>query len=112
MAAKFVAALLIFVIGVVLGVLASSVLRTDSSEAPERPANVPDSALWAGGVDGGMWVECSATNSGALACRVYANVTGALVEDGEFTFVPNTIRPTFYSTGLIHAEVRFERVTQ
>ena len=28
-------------------------------EAPPRPSNGPPSAVWAGGTDGGAWIDCS-----------------------------------------------------
>ena len=28
-------------------------------EVPERPPNVPSSAVWAGWIDGGAWIDCS-----------------------------------------------------
>lgn len=109
MVAKAVVAFLLVVFGMVIGVVASNVLRASGSGDPDRPANVPDSARWAGGPDGGMWVQCTPKDSGTLACRVYADVTGILVEEGEFAFNPDTLRPTFYSAGLIDVEVRFVR---
>jgi len=112
MVAKAVAAFLLIFFGMVLGVVASSVLRTSSSGDPDRPANVPNSARWAGGSDGGVWVQCKAIDRGTLACQVYADVTGVLVEKGQYIFNPDTFRPTFYSADLIDAEVRFERVIQ
>jgi len=110
MVAKAVIAFLLIVFGVVLGVVASNVLRAPGSGDPDRPAVVPDSARWAGGPDGGMWVQCKPIDNWEFACRVYADVTGVLVEEGQFAFNPDTLRPTFYSAGLIDAEARFERM--
>ena len=31
---------------------------TETVTPPPRPANVPASAVWAGGVDGGAWIDC------------------------------------------------------
>jgi hypothetical protein len=31
---------------------------TETVTAPPRPGNVPQSAVWAGGVDGGAWIDC------------------------------------------------------
>lgn len=56
-----------------------------------------------------MWVQCKAVDS-VTACRVYADITGVLVEEGQFFFSLDTFRPTFYSAGLIEAEVRIARV--
>lgn len=92
--------------------VASNLIRANSSEAPNRPANVPQNAQWAGGADGGVWVQCKAIDKGVLSCRVYADVTGVPMEDeGDFIINGDAVRPIFYSAGLIGAEVRFERET-
>lgn len=110
MVTKTLAALLLIALGVVVGVAASDVFRAHGSETPKRPTNVPQNTQWAGGADGGVWVQCNPIDKGALACRVYADVTGVLMEDeGEFIINYNAVRPIFYSAGLIGAEVRFER---
>lgn len=109
---KAVVAFLLVVFGVALGAVASNALRVRDSGAPDLPANVPDSARWAGGPDGGMWVQCKVIDGGTLSCRVYADVTGVLVEEGQFVFSPDTFRPTFYSAGLIDAKARFQRATE
>jgi len=38
---------------------------------PERPKGVPASASWAGGVDGGGWVTCSADRGDYNICTIY-----------------------------------------
>ena len=40
-------------VGFLLVVLACGVARS-----PERPSGVPETAVWAGGSDGGAWIEC------------------------------------------------------
>lgn len=37
---------------------------------PERPASLPESAEWRGGLDGGDWVSCEAVDGG-LRCSLY-----------------------------------------
>jgi hypothetical protein len=113
MSAKIIMCSLLFVLGVVLGMLGANLLGTSGSQVPVRPANVPASAQWAGGADGGAWIECSPTGHGSLACRVFADVTGAMMEEkAEFSLDPKSVRPTLYSAGLIGAHVRFERAAK
>lgn len=102
-------ALFILAFGIALGAAVSNALRADASKDPVRPQNVPGSALWAGGPDGGMWVDCRVAEGLELECHVYADVTGVLVEGGRFAVDPGTIHPAFYSAGLIDAEVRLLR---
>lgn len=43
---------------IITGVLSVLAFGCSSDTAPSRPSNVPTEAIWAGGVDGGAWVEC------------------------------------------------------
>jgi hypothetical protein len=44
---------------------------------PERPSSVPISAAWAGGSDGGAWIECSVDpEKNANWCTVWNDQTG------------------------------------
>lgn len=100
----------ILFLGFLLGLAVSSVIEKRGSKPPDRPANVPADAIWAGGPDIGEWVSCRQTSeTGAFHCLVYANVTGVLVEEGVFRIRPESIDPWAYSNGLIRAEVEFER---
>ena len=49
---------------------------------PERPASVPQSAVWRGGLDGGNWVNCL-EKDGILECAVYWQ-TGDLYSRQQF----------------------------
>lgn len=51
---------------------------------PTRPSNVPATAVWSGGPDGGDWFECESTQSSHNRCTVYADVSGAVVESGRY----------------------------
>lgn len=47
--------------------------------APERPSTVPETAVWAGGVDGGAWFECSLNiKKNANWCTIWSDQTGDL----------------------------------
>jgi hypothetical protein len=53
---------------------------------PIRHSNVPESAVWAGGVDGGSWIDCRFDDQGNVArCSIYDESTGELVAQGVFS---------------------------
>jgi hypothetical protein len=50
-----------------------------------RPSGVPESAIWAGGVDGGAFIDCALpTSSKTNACNVYNDATGDVWMSGAF----------------------------
>jgi hypothetical protein len=54
-------------------------------EAPPRPTLVPASALWAGGADGGSFIECDVDEKHNVnRCLVYNDSTGDLNDGGFF----------------------------
>jgi hypothetical protein len=69
---------------VLLRVVAASVLLAGCNHAPKRPANVPVSSIWAGGRDGGVFIDCAASrNGGPNTCTVYQE-TGDIYMQGNF----------------------------
>ena len=53
--------------------------------APPRAQGVPLSAVWAGGVDGGAWIDCrKGEGDGLFRCEVYDDFTAARVAEGLF----------------------------
>jgi hypothetical protein len=87
--------------GVLLGWSAKSLLAREDASPPNRPANIPKSALWAGGPDGGVWIDCAVPLKGVFKCGVYAQQTGAVLEEGDFGLESGELTPAFYSNGLI-----------
>lgn len=52
---------------------------------PPRPEGVPNTAVWAGGVDGGSFIRCSFESGDSLnRCSVYNDYTGRLEAQGPF----------------------------
>ncbi|HKO20666.1 MAG TPA: hypothetical protein VJU82_17455 [Acidobacteriaceae bacterium] len=52
---------------------------------PRRPANVPQSAVWAGGIDGGAFIVCiPSTGNEANTCTVYNESTGDVWMSGRY----------------------------
>jgi hypothetical protein len=52
------------VCGIVLAVGSALMIGCYRQYPPARPAGVPSSAVWAGGLDGGGWVTCSEEGPG------------------------------------------------
>ena len=51
---------------------------------PQRPATVPPSAEWAGGIDGGEWVDCSEAVGGYNHCQVFEETKGLLLRKSQY----------------------------
>lgn len=53
---------------------------------PERPASVPASAVWAGTVEGGTWVDCKPEGAERYRyrCRSFFGSNGAMIADGAY----------------------------
>ncbi len=55
------------------------------SSTPPRPPKVPLTAVWAGGPDGGAWVDCRVdTTRDVNPCTVYNEVQGDVWMKGSF----------------------------
>jgi len=52
--------------------------------APQRPATVPASAIWAGGADGGAWINCAPISGERYSCVVFDDQRGAVWAQGEY----------------------------
>jgi len=50
----------------------------------EKPANVPVSAIWKGGCDGGNWVELVDIKADTIRFRIYSDWNGDLILDADF----------------------------
>jgi hypothetical protein len=58
---------------------------TSKPVAPNRPLPVPNAAVWAGGVDGGSFIECDIdTERNVNRCLVYDDHTGDVAGGGFF----------------------------
>lgn len=56
-----------------------------SDSAPEHPQNVPESAIWVGGTDGGVFVNIE-KGDGVYNGAVYAMETGAIWYEGMLVY--------------------------
>ncbi|MBK7665809.1 MAG: hypothetical protein IPJ21_20190 [Sterolibacteriaceae bacterium] len=85
----------ILLVGIVVGIVADESLtllfRTVYAvHPPTRPPNIPASARWEGGSDGGNWFECVKEADAKYRCSVFADVTGALIVSDLYTVVPES----------------------
>lgn len=49
-----------------------------------RPVGIPETAIWAGGLDGGSWIDCISIENNSIYCRVYFEADGDLYFGGKF----------------------------
>lgn len=87
-----------------------------SIPSPERPKNVPATAVWAGSAKGagwekgGEWFDCDYSRGRNWNnCTVYADVSGVVLESGRFRLQDEKraarkeeLQYTFYTLGEIH----------
>ena len=51
---------------------------------PQRHNNIPSSAAWSGGPDGGAWYDCENIKKLDYSCTIYNEYTGEVEGKGEF----------------------------
>ena len=64
--------------GVFLMCVAAIIGCSSRIEPPPRPSSVPQSAIWAGGADGGAFIDCRVNADGFDSCAVYNDFTGQI----------------------------------
>jgi hypothetical protein len=74
----------IFVVIFVLGYFAID--TNVGCDPPEKPANVPVTAEWKGGCDGGTWVELVEMKADEIRFRIYRDWNGDLLLDANFVY--------------------------
>lgn len=60
----------------------SIVACTSKIDPPPHPVGVPQSAIWAGGADGGAFIDCRVNADGSDTCKVYNDFTGQIWMSG------------------------------
>ena len=60
----------------------SIVACTSKIDSPPRPVGVPQSATWAGGADGGAFIDCRVNADASDTCKVYNDFTGQIWMSG------------------------------
>lgn len=86
----FVSWTMVLTIGAIAFLGASSAAGVSSSEkfSPPRPVNMPDTATFVGGPDGGEWVNCAPRNDNSIGCIVYHPITGQAEYEWSLRFCP------------------------
>ena len=59
-------------------------IQDSKAVAPEYPENVPKSAIWHGGIDGGYFYELVDIKDDIYRIRVYNDYTGKAIIDSDF----------------------------
>ena len=60
-------------------------LGCNKTRAPRKPSGVPASAVWAGGTDGGVFIDCAPSRNGEPnPCTVYNDGNGDVYMSGKF----------------------------
>ncbi len=76
---------LVIIGSVVVLIYLIAYLRNLPASPPERVGNIPLTAVWRGGQDGGMWFDVvKVKNDSIFNIRVYMDIDGRIVEDGDF----------------------------
>lgn len=98
-------------IGLVIGFVSRGIVSNSlvANDSPVKPYKVPQNAIWSGGADGGMWISCEPHGLLELKCKVFADVTGVLVEEGIFVSESSQMKPIFYSEGMIDLRTRYSK---
>lgn len=71
----------------VIAVLTAGCVKEEvRPDPPKRPVSVPPSAVWAGGVDGGAFIDCAVKDAAAFtyACTTYDDGVGEVWKRGVF----------------------------
>lgn len=53
---------------------------------PKRPANVPLTAVWTGGAEGGTWIDCRniPNQTNLFLCTIYNDYDGEVIDSALF----------------------------
>lgn len=81
---------LFYIIGgvllIVMGILFYKWFFNQPCTEPEKPNNVPHSAVWKGDCDGGNWIELVSIEKEKIRFRVYRDWNGDLILDADFKY--------------------------
>ena len=92
---------LLYFIGIIIGIiLFITWLFKQPYKNWERPVNVPVSAVWQGGCDGGNWMELVDIKDDTIRLRIYRDWNGELILDADFVSENcNDLLPAWYWHG-------------
>jgi len=69
---------------VVIGLVFYKWFFNQPCKEPEKPKNVPLTAMWKGGCDGGHWIELVSIQDEVLRFKIYRDWNGELILDSYF----------------------------
>lgn len=76
---------------------------------PERPSNIPDTAIYGAMEESGHWMQCDKIADLHFACTVYNGGTGLLLLKSQFKLIPNgegdSPQKLFYTGNHLEADV-------
>ncbi|WP_068689381.1 hypothetical protein [Culturomica massiliensis] len=82
--------LLYFFAGIIIAIICAILFFNwkfkQSCEEWKKPVNVPISAVWKGGCDGGNWVELVDIKTDTIRFRIYRDWNGDLILDADFVY--------------------------
>jgi hypothetical protein len=82
---KYILGLITIVVIVTFGIY-FWLLSGNNTEPPERLTNIPETAIWKGGADGGYWYDIVNIDNAkkSYRFRIYDDYEGGLVLDADF----------------------------
>ncbi|MDM7924096.1 MAG: hypothetical protein QUS14_17555 [Pyrinomonadaceae bacterium] len=87
-ALKILKRLAVAVFGIVILIFVLGLMGFELSKyPPERPTNIPDDTVWAGGVDGGAWIKCveiPSSDPQTFTCDVFGENGSTWLSKGNF----------------------------
>jgi hypothetical protein len=76
--------IILFFVG--FGILSYKWFFNQPCNPPQKPNNVPISAVWKGGCDGGSWIEFVSIKENIVRFRIYRDWNGDLLLDADFEY--------------------------
>jgi len=55
-----------------------------STQQPQRIISIPETAIWIGGSDGGVWFDVGNKKDSSWPIRIFNDYTGQLIDSGTF----------------------------
>lgn len=78
--------IIIFILLVVFGIIFYKWFFNQPCLPPEKPASVPEAAVWKGDCDGGSWIELVSLEKEKIRFKIYRDWNGELLLDADFKY--------------------------
>lgn len=87
-AVKIVKLFALVVVGLVVLIVGLRLMGFElSTYSPDRPPNIPEDTVWAGGADGGVWIRCleiAGSDPQKFTCDVFGENGSTWLSQGTF----------------------------